>query len=273
MKIWGKIIGGICGYLLAGYFGLFLGILIGHLFDRGLHIQWQRWPFHPGGAAQGQQAFFNATFLVMGHIAKADGRVSEIEIKAARSVMDRMVLNEAQRQRAAELFSEGKKPEFNLEHTLNELIQACHGNKVLLRFFLELQGQTAMAEGHLSQAKQQILQKISKRLGFAPLNFVFFEDFFNYKPNYQQGYQGYQRQTHHAPNSRTQLSDAYKTLGVAVTATDVEVKRAYRRLMSQHHPDKLISKGLPEEMLKLATEKTQAIQAAYEKVCVARGMK
>lgn len=267
MRFWGKLIGAICGFLLAGPFGLILGFLIGHLFDRGLHFQWQHWTQH-GHTAQAQQAFFNATFLVMGLISKADGRVSEAEIQAARSVMNRMGLNEMQRHRAIELFAEGKKPDFNLGQTLNDLMQACQGNKVLLRLFLELQGQTAMAEGALSQPKQRILQAISKHLGFAPLNFVFFDDYFNAQPNYQQEYR---RQTYQPPNKQTQLQDAYKVLGISATASIAEVKKAYRRLMSQHHPDKLISKGLPEEMIKLATEKTQAIQAAYEKICAARG--
>lgn len=267
MKLWGKLICGLCGLLLAGPIGLIIGIIIGHFFDRGL-TQWQRWPFNLGNTIQGQQAFFNATFLVMGHIAKVDGRVSEAEIQAARAVMNRMGLNEAQRRRAAELFSEGKKPDFNLEHTLDGLLQACHGSKVLLRLFLELQGQTAMAEGSLSPRKQQILQAISRRFGFPPLNFVFFEDFFNYQPNYQQGYR---QQTYRPQNSGVQLKEAYQILGVTAAASDIEVKKAYRRLINQHHPDKLISKGLPEEMLKLATEKTQAIQAAYEKICAARG--
>ena len=149
-------------------------------------------------------------------------------------------------------------------------VQACHGSKVLLRLFLELQGQTVMAEriGY-SRLKQQILQKISARFGFPPLNFVFFEDFFDYQPNYQQGYR---QQTHQPPNSRLKLKEAYEILTIPETASDIEVKKAYRRLMNQHHPDKLISKGLPEEMLKLATEKTQAIQGAYEKICTARGI-
>jgi DnaJ like chaperone protein len=60
-------------------------------------------------------------------------------------------------------------------------------------------------------------------------------------------------------------------LGVAAGATDAEVKTAYRRLMNQHHPDKLVAKGLPEEMVALATEKTQEIKAAYDTVKAARG--
>ncbi|MGB0734058.1 MAG: DnaJ domain-containing protein, partial [Pontibacterium sp.] len=63
---------------------------------------------------------------------------------------------------------------------------------------------------------------------------------------------------------QAKLDDAYKVIGVEPEATDAEVKRAYRKLMSQHHPDKLVAKGLPEEMMQVAKEKSQEIQAAYE---------
>ena len=66
------------------------------------------------------------------------------------------------------------------------------------------------------------------------------------------------------------LKAAYQVLGVAETASDAEVKKAYRRLMNQHHPDKLVAKGLPEEMMKLATEKTQEIKNAYEQIKIVR---
>ncbi|MGJ8687769.1 MAG: DnaJ domain-containing protein, partial [Spongiibacteraceae bacterium] len=62
------------------------------------------------------------------------------------------------------------------------------------------------------------------------------------------------------------LQDAYKAIGVEETASDAELKKAYRRLMSEHHPDKLIAKGVPEDMIKMATEKSQEIQAAYEMI-------
>ena len=72
--------------------------------------------------------------------------------------------------------------------------------------------------------------------------------------------------------TRPSLHDAYAVLGVEKDASDAEVKRAYRRLRSQHHPDKLVSKGLPEEMMKVATQKTYEIRQAYERVREARGL-
>jgi DnaJ like chaperone protein len=65
---------------------------------------------------------------------------------------------------------------------------------------------------------------------------------------------------------RPTLESAYETLGLKSTTSDAEIKRAYRRLMSQHHPDKLVAKGLPEEMMKMATEKTHQIRTAYETI-------
>lgn len=270
MKVWGKLIGGFCGFLLGGPFGLVLGVIVGHIFDRGLSHQSAPWHFGAQQQTQTQQAFFKATFLVMGYVAKSDGRVSEAEIQAARGVMDRMGLSEALRQQAMELFAQGKQAEFNLEQTLTQLLQACQRNKILLRLFIELQMQVAQADGVLSPQKQQVLQIICQRLGFAPLNFTFFEDLFGFNAGNHQGYQqqGYRESARHQFSVR----DAYTLLGVSEAASDVEVKRAYRRLMNQHHPDKLVSKGLPEEMIKLATEKTQNIKKAYDRICTARGI-
>ena len=64
--------------------------------------------------------------------------------------------------------------------------------------------------------------------------------------------------------SRDQVADAYRVLGVAADASDAELKKAYRRLMSQNHPDKLAAKGLPESMREMAEQKTREITAAYE---------
>lgn len=273
MRFLGKIIGAIFGWLLAGPIGMIIGIFIGHLFDQGLETYWQK-PLQFGGSGEAQQAFFKATFLLMGHIAKADGRVSEKEIQAARSIMSRMGLSEQQRQRAIELFEQGKNPSFNATVVLDDLIRECHHNKILLRLFLELQMQTALADGMISPQKQRILQTICQRFGFPPLNFVFSTNYFDFGSHTRQEDQRqYNYQGHYRSSNQSSLQEAYQILGVNSSVTDVEAKRAYRKLMSQHHPDKLMAKGLPEEMVKLATEKTQKIKAAYDRICEARGIK
>lgn len=272
---WGKIIGAFCGALLFGPIGFILGIFIGHLFDKNFNASLHHFGSNSQQQTHSQQTFFRSTFLVMGHIAKADGRVSEAEIQVARSIMQSMRLNETQKQQAIDYFQQGKQPSFNLDAALNELIQTCRHNKVLLRMFLEIQLQAASADGGLTASKQAVLQTICQRLGFAPLNFSFFEDLFNFQRHYQQQYQHqYQQHSYRQPPPRHSLriEDAYALLGVNANVSDAELKRAYRRLMSQHHPDKLVAKGLPEEMIKLATEKTQNIKAAYEQICAARGI-
>lgn len=259
MTIWfGKIIGMILGLILFGPIGLIIGYVIGQQLDRYLQSTWQQ------GHWAAQNVFFNVTFKVMGYLAKADGRVSEREIQIARTIMQRMGLNEQQRLQAIELFNQGRDGNINLIQELSQLKQACHSQQVLLRMFLEIQFQAAMADGYLSLAKQQILQQLCMELGIAPMNFADF--------GYQRQHYSHQRSQQQTFSTKSNLDKAYSLLNIAKTASNAEVKKAYRKLMSQNHPDKLVSKGLPDSMIKLATEKTQQIQAAYDQICAARGM-
>lgn len=254
----GKIIGFFVGYLLAGHLGALFGIIIGHFYDIGY---FRRWFGTPHGAfashAQVQRVFFSASFQIMGFIAKSDGRVSESEIAAARQIMQQMLLNEGLKREAVQLFNEGKKAGFDLDAALDHLREVCHQHPSLLRVFLELQLQMALAEtGKLSEDKRRILQFICGRLGVVRIDFSQFEQRARAEQNYTR---------HHAT-----LADAYRILGLNSQASDEEVKLAYRRLMSQNHPDKLMAKGLPAEMLKVATRKTQQIKQAYEQIKQAR---
>ena len=246
MAFAGKLIGGFLGFLINPFLGTAIGLWIGHQFDRAVKMSWS--PMHfanlGGNASPAQHAFFNATFSVMGHIAKADGRVSPAEIKLAETLMTRMRLSPEQRQEAMTLFNTGKQADFDLAATLQQLRQASGGNIVLLRLFLELQHQAANVDG-ISADKQQLLEKIAQALGTS----TFYSSGFG-----SQGFAGFgQQQAHRA--SSNHVDDPYAVLDIQSNASDGEVKKAYRRLMSQNHPDKLASQGLTEEMIKLATEK------------------
>ena len=253
MPWWGTLLGGTLGFMFGGPLGALLGAALGRNFDRGIKITDEHGAFGAGQQERVQAAFFTTTFSVMGHIAKADGKVSKDEIAAANSIMGRMQLNAQQRKAAIRLFNEGKKTGFPLHDVLQQFRRECSRRHNLMQMFLEIQIATAMADGHFHASEKRVIFTIGEQLGFSRADI---EHLFSMSSGTGRT-PGEQRQT---------LAQAYEILDVAKTASDAEVKKAYRRMMSQHHPDKLIAKGLPEEMIKLATEKTQQIRAAYEQI-------
>lgn len=261
----GKIIGAIIGYMAGGLFGALFGLLIGHWIDRGL--QRARGFAIPGATDPHviQEIFFKTTFEVMGHMAKADGRVTESEIAMARQVMQQMQLNEAQQARARESFGVGKEPDYDLEKALDQLKYVIFRRRNLISMFLEVQIATALADGKIDEAEKEVLTKIGLRMGLSAFEITRILAMVEA----QQHYAGRGA----AQDAGPSLDDAYAILGVEKTASDGDVKKSYRRLMSQHHPDKLVAKGLPEEMMVLAKEKTQEIQKAYDQIMKSRGKK
>lgn len=266
---WGKIIGGCFGFLFGGFLGALLGIFVGHIFDRGLRLQMAHKPHTPEEHAHIQAIFFETTFTVMAHLAKTDGRITENDIRVANAVMQRMGLNEPARQQAIRFFNIGKQAGFDLNTALEHLLQHCRGNLPLLQLFIEIQIETAYAEGELSDKKKEVLYYIGKKLGYAPLYFAFFEALYKHRTSQQYQSQGDSSRTFSA--QKPSLQQAYQVLGITETASIAQVKSAYRKLISQNHPDKLIAQGLPDNMIKLATEKTQRIRAAYEQILAAKG--
>ena len=262
MKLFGKIIGVVAGYMVAGPVGAVLGLIVGHYFDIGYARQWMG-----GDVSKIQEAFFEATFSVMGHISKADGHVTHYEIQQAEAIMTQMRLSPLQRQHAIAMFTKGKQGNFNLDQALNKLLMVCRYRRDLLRIFLEIQFQAAYADSALNQREKEILQHICQRLGFTVIDFRSFASGSRAEYTYDQ-----QRRQQRAPDPQQQLKNAYAILKLSPEASPAEIKKAYRRQMSQHHPDKLIAKGLPEEMMKLATKKTQEIKAAYDNIRKARGL-
>lgn len=251
MSWWGKLIGGYIGFTLGGPIGALIGAALGHNFDADSSNQTSS-PFI-GQQNRSQAAFFTATFSVMGHICKADGRVTPDEISAAKMIMSRMSLSPAQKDAAIALFNEGKKENFPLKDVLAQLKSELGLSKNIKRVFVEIQCSAAYADGVLHPAEKKLLEKICHIIGFAEyeLNSIL---------------AAISAEAHHQKSGKMQISDAYAILNINPDANDNEVKRAYQKLISQHHPDKLISKGLPEEMMKVATQKTQEIRAAYEEI-------
>lgn len=264
MSWWGKVIGGAFGFMLGGPLGALLGATLGHGFDKGLAgVEQLGGPQNWGSGDQErvQAAFFTATFSVMGHIAKADGRVTEDEVDLARRTMDTMQLDDEQRRAAIGLFNTGKEDGFPLLDVLGQLKQECHRRVNLIQMFLEIQIATALADGDLHPSEQRVLISVAECLGISRGQFERLLAMVVAQQRFSRREWGAK-----VPTTKESLSEAYEVLGMTKVSSDVDIKKAYRRLMSQHHPDKLVSKGLPEEMMKIATEKTQEIKAAYELV-------
>ena len=262
MGWWGAIIGAALGWAIARQWGALLGAIIGYvLSSRSVRIH-----VVGGNPAHAQQVFFRTTFQVMGHISKADGRVSESEIRAARAVMAQMNLSAEQQRSAMEFFNQGKQPGFPLDAAVTEFRQACGGYPGLVSMFLQIQMAAALADGVMHPAEQAVFNRICALLGIPPIALRQYEDFARARAHFGGG------ETPTQPRA-DRLAAAYQTLGVASSASDEEVKHAYRRLMKENHPDRLVSKGLPPEMVALAQEKAKQINLAYEAIKTARGMK
>lgn len=174
MRWVGKILGGAFGlFVCRRAAGSIVRCCLGHQFDVGMEgmDRLHGWRFRPGGQQRIQMAFFTATFSVMGHAAKADGRVSQAEIDLASRVMEEMGLTGEMRQAAIKLFQEGKVADFPLQETLRQFRQECQQRLDLLRMFLEIQIQAALADGSISAREERLLLQICAQLGVSRFDY------------------------------------------------------------------------------------------------------
>jgi DnaJ like chaperone protein len=264
----GAFFGAVIGLLITGrVWGAVFGALVGLMFDQSGGFRFgASGAWTPGGSAASISVlFFRTTFELMGHVAKSDGRVSEEEIDAARRLMQELSLGPREVDVAIECFRTGKSASYDVSSSVEELREACGQRSDLKHAFVELQLRAALAGNGLSPPARSILVRVAERLGLSGLEFAHMES----------AVRARQRGGNYAgrrPADRT-LTEYYSELEVKASMSDQEVTRAYRRQMSRHHPDKLVANGLPESMARVAKEKTQRIQEAYEAIRAARGMR
>jgi DnaJ like chaperone protein len=178
-------------------------------------------------------------------------------------VMAQFRLGEAEVRLAIDLFNEGKAADFPLIDTLQQLNRMLGDRVDLRRMFVQIQLQFALWGDGMHAPARAMLARVCQVLDVSEYELAQMEALLRM----QRSGQTQQR------SARDSLQDAYSVLGVTAQASDADVTKAYRRLMSQNHPDKLAAKGLPESMKTVAEEKTRQIRAAYDAIREARGMK
>ena len=255
-----KIIGIFLGYYLLGIFGAFVGYVIGSILDR--YRAYGAGAINPLTNAHRQTVFIETVFILMGKLAKADGYISQDEINHVEEFIHKLGMSSEHRQLAIALFKQGAAPDFDIKPKLNEFIAVCGHTNSLKQMLLIYLIVMALSDGRLHAAEEGLLKDFAFHLGYDQSAFKQLLDMVLGQSHFAGG------QT----TSPTALEDAYKALGVSKESSDQEVKRAYRKLMSQYHPDKLMGQGVPEDMISMATAQTQEVQAAYELIKKSRNM-
>jgi DnaJ like chaperone protein len=262
----GKLTGGLLGGLVLGPIGAALGLLLGHQFDE--QSEAGAGPALAEDLAAVGERLFRTTFHVMGYLAKSDGRVSELEIAAARAVMQDLRLNDAQVRHAIGCFSEGKQAGYDVDGELAALARSCRGRPDLARIFIEIQVRAALAGNNLEGPVRPLLARMAGALGVSALEMMHIEAVLRIqRSGFAEGMGGT------AAARDRELEEAYRVLETQAGASDEDVAKAYRRQLQRHHPDKLKANGLPESMLAHAKQRTQQIIEAWELVRERRGMR
>jgi len=255
--LFAMIFGGLIGYAFGRFPGFLIGAAIGAFLFQRLKSKLV------GGLQHIQQNFIESAFSVMGALCKADGVVSRDEIQMAETMFVRFRLNEKQKAIAKAAFNRGKQPDFDLDAALQSFLAASGRQPALLQMFLQIQVSAVAADGQVHPAEHEMLLRIARGLGLPESQVDQLEAMLR-------GAHAGQSGSRSNYSTGQQLEDAYKVLGVSPSASDAEIKRAYRKLMSENHPDKLAGKGLPESMREMAEERTREISHAYDVIKEAR---
>jgi len=253
-----KLVCALVGYYLLGIFGAFIGYFLGGIVDRSR--AYGIGGINPFSSGHRQKVFLETVFILKGKLAKADGHISKHEIAHVEQFIQKLGMPAEYRQNAIALFNQGADPSFDFEPSLREFMSVCghtHSLKQMLLVYLIVM---ALSDGRIDSSEERLLIDISRYLGYDETAFRQLLDMVLNQSHFAGG------QT----TSVAALEDAYKAIGVNKESSDQEVKYAYRKLMSQYHPDKLIGQGLPKDMIAVATEQAQEVQVAYDLITKSR---
>ena len=271
MRITGKVVAGVLGFLSFGVAGLLFGLVLGHAFDRGL---WRALQLAgPESADLKRKQFFETTYTLLGFVAKADGHVSEAEIAQAEGLFFQLQLDPEQRREAIKHFQFGTSAGFDPAATIAQFSECIGPRRQAQHTLLSFLVSIAIADGTLSSSERDAVYKVAELFSLSRVDVDRLITMLLAQSRFQE--RSYRRTDR--PDSDHQglseLAMAYKALGLEASTSDANIKRRYRKLMSENHPDKLIAEGVPDELLRVATERSQEISAAYQVIQKTRGLR
>ena len=253
MSIWGRIILPLGGFALGGPIGAILGAVAGHVYDRKNNDSSKNNSSLSGNSAAQQVAFTTAIIVLAAKMAKADGHVTRVEVDAFKKLFN---IPQEELKNVGHLFDEAKKNSDGFESYAEQIATMFAHEPVVLEELLGGLFYIARADGVLHYGEIDFLFQTAMILGFSEIQFERLKAI-------HMGGDGLDQET----------VNPYQVLGLERDVSDDMVKKTYRKLIRENHPDALIAKGMPQEFIDVANEKMAAINAAYDLVEKERGLR
>ena len=237
MSIWGSLIGGMVGFSLGGPFGMLLGSLIGGKISRARSGAARNF----GAFAQPQQIFALSLIVLSAKLSKADGHVSKEELIA---VKDKLKIPENEIEQVGKIFNKAKQESTGYEPYAKQIAQIYRGNLNVLDEVINILFYIAEADGNVSQSELRMIEHIAQIFGLSQSQFNSIQE---------------------SRKSSDKLNP-YLVLGCDPSDDFAVIRKKYLLLSKKHHPDVLMNKGVPKEVIEESKKKMRAINSAFAQI-------
>ena len=234
MSIWGSLIGGMIGFSLGGPFGMLLGSLIGGKISRA------KGSFN-NSFAQPQQVFALSLIVLSAKLSKADGQVSKEELIA---VKDKLKIPDNELDQVGKIFNKAKEESTGYQPYAEQIAQIYKNNLNVLEEVINILFYIAEADGNISDAELNMIEDISRIFGLNQTQFNSLKE---------------------SRKSSDKLNP-YVVLESNPEDNIADIRKKYIKLSKEHHPDLLLSKGVPVEVIEESKKKMRAINSAWDQI-------